>query len=253
MVRHLSATVLILFTLLVPLLEAQEDSLPPDLTLPVTPEGPKTRRQEVETLLGEILLVQPDLSPEVQEALGILPREKYVPENLTSLAYQNRTVPLGEGLFLPAPSDLGGVIDRLRITLGDRVLVVGAGAGYVADWISLLAAEVVLVEKSNRERERMVDLMASGERSWDRENLTVLRGGALTPLLTEEPFDAVFVHAGVVRIPETLFTLLAPTARMVVPLRGDSGFTLLGFYETSPLGMSLSVHEELFFPQILEW
>ena len=251
MLQPLSAVGLILSVALVLPLGAQENSFPSDL-IPIPPfSEPQLRKTEL--LLEEVLLARPDLSQEVQEALKVLPREHYVPEDLASLAYHNRTLPLGDGLFLPAPSDLGAVIDHLELSPSDRVLVVGAGAGYSAELIALLAAEVVLVEKSSRERERILDLRASGERSWDRENLTILEDWTLTPLLTQKAFDAVFVHGGVVRIPEPLFALLAPTARMAVPLRGYSGFTLLSLYETSPIRTNLRVYEELFFPKILEW
>lgn len=247
--RRFTAPGLILGMILLFPLGAQQDTTPQELEQP----APNPYRLEAEAMMSAVRISRPDLAPAVREALEILPRHKYVPENLASMAYHNRTLPLGEGLFIPAPSDLGAAIGLLGLTRRDRVLVVGTAAGYAADLISLIAAEVVLVEENSRERERMVDLLTSGERTWGTENLTILPGWTLTPLLTGEEFDAVFVHGGVTRIPEPLFALLGPVARMAVPLMGDSGFSLLGVYQKSPLGESLSVYEELFFPKIQEW
>src|SRR5262245_9756994 len=64
------------------------------------------------------------------EALSALPRERFLPDDRTSVAYSDEAVPLGGGRCLMEPMVLARLIQMMQPAEGDRALVVGAGPGY---------------------------------------------------------------------------------------------------------------------------
>jgi protein-L-isoaspartate(D-aspartate) O-methyltransferase len=56
--------------------------------------------------------------------VGTLPREKFLPDGLRSVAYSDEDVPLGGGRFLMEPMVLARLIQTLQPRETDRALVV---------------------------------------------------------------------------------------------------------------------------------
>ena len=79
-------------------------------------------------------------------AIGELPRERFLPEGLSSVAYADEDVPLGSGRFLMEPMVLARLIQILQPKLRDRALVVASGRGYGAALLAQLVTAVVAVE-----------------------------------------------------------------------------------------------------------
>src|SRR5258705_7601659 len=79
-------------------------------------------------------------------AIGELPRERFLPEAMRSVAYSDDDVPLGNGRYLMEPMVLARLIQTLQTVADDRALVVGSGRGYGAALLARLAASVVAVE-----------------------------------------------------------------------------------------------------------
>jgi protein-L-isoaspartate(D-aspartate) O-methyltransferase len=87
--------------------------------------------------------------PAVIEAMAIVPREKFVPEEQRALAYADRAVSLGEGREIPAPAVLGQVLTALAVLPGERALVVGSATGYAAVVLKQMGAKVTALESSS--------------------------------------------------------------------------------------------------------
>ena len=62
-------------------------------------------------------------------AIGELPRERFLPEALRSVAYADDDVPLGNGRYLMEPMVLARLIQTLQPRPEDRALVVASGRG----------------------------------------------------------------------------------------------------------------------------
>src|SRR5438477_5820183 len=84
----------------------------------------------------------------VLEAMGRIPREKFLPAHTRPLAYVDRAVALGEGRFLAAPAVLGQLLTQMRPEVGQRALVVGAGTGYSAAVLAAMGVDVTALESS---------------------------------------------------------------------------------------------------------
>ena len=79
-------------------------------------------------------------------AIGDLPRERFLPAGLQSVAYADDDVPLGKGRFLMEPMVLARLIQTLQPQPEDKALVVASGAGYGAALLARLVKSVVAVE-----------------------------------------------------------------------------------------------------------
>ena len=60
-------------------------------------------------------------------AVSDLPRERFLPEGLQSIAYADDDVPLGGGRYLMEPMVLARLIQALQAQPGDHALVVASG------------------------------------------------------------------------------------------------------------------------------
>jgi len=106
------------------------------------------KNQFATNMLNGQLITSDVLDETILEAMHVIKREEFVPENLRGVAYIDEEVPLGEGRFLMEPLVLGRMLKYAAITPSMRVLDVAGGMGYVAAVLSLLADKVVCVEEN---------------------------------------------------------------------------------------------------------
>jgi protein-L-isoaspartate(D-aspartate) O-methyltransferase len=153
-------------------------------------------------------------SPRVLEALRTVPRERFVPERLAELAYDDTPLPIGEEQTISQPYVVALMAEALELQPGDKVLEIGAGSGYAAAVLSRIAREVWTIERhpslAREARERMARLGYS--------NLQVLHGDGTLGWPEHAPYDAIVVAAGGPEVPRALLDQLAPGGRLVIPI-----------------------------------
>lgn len=86
--------------------------------------------------------------PGLLAAMGRLPRENFVPAAARARAYADAPVPLPDGRGMMQPMVLGRLLQALRPRLGERALVVGAGAGYAAAVLAEQGCSVTALEEA---------------------------------------------------------------------------------------------------------
>jgi protein-L-isoaspartate(D-aspartate) O-methyltransferase len=74
-------------------------------------------------------------------------RELFVPERLRGVAYIDDDLPLGRGRYLMRPMVAARLLQAAAVAPKDTALVVGAGVGYEAALLALLARSVVALEE----------------------------------------------------------------------------------------------------------
>ena len=101
-----------------------------------------------------------------------------------------------------------------------RVLLVGAGSGYMAALAAPLCARLVAAERYRRlAREAGARLKALGY-----ENVAVRHADGLTGLVEEGPYDRILLTGTIGQVPDTLVEALAPGGFIVAPaIDGDGG------------------------------
>jgi protein-L-isoaspartate(D-aspartate) O-methyltransferase len=147
-----------------------------------------------------------------------VPRERFVPEEVSEMAYADRPLILTHGQTISQPYIVAYMTEALELRPNDRVLDVGTGSGYQTAILAELVREVYTIEivreLGNRSR-RTLD--ALGYR-----NVHHRVGDGFHGWSDAAPFDAIIAAAAPQRIPAALVHQLAEGGRLVLPLGTDS-------------------------------
>jgi len=159
----------------------------------------------------------------VLAAMGRVPRELFVPDNLAHLAYEDGALPIGFDQTISQPFIVATICALLRLTGDERVLDVGTGSGYQAAVLAELAAEVVTIERVPELAERARSaLLRAGY-----ENVDVRIGDGSLGVPDGAPFQGIAVAAAAPDIPPALYEQLDEGGRLVVPRGGRWGQELV--------------------------
>lgn len=153
-------------------------------------------------------------SPKILGAMAAVPRHLFVPPEHAGNAYRDSPLPIGEGQTISQPYIVAIATQALSLEGGESVLEVGAGCGYQAAILSLLAREVTTVESQPK-------LAAAARARLQRLGFTNVRlmdadGSAGWPAWA--PYQAILVSAAAPRIPGPLIDQLAEGGRLVIPV-----------------------------------
>jgi protein-L-isoaspartate(D-aspartate) O-methyltransferase len=153
----------------------------------------------------------------VLAAMGSIPREEFVPEELRYRAYYDEPVHIGEGQTVSQPYMTALMVECAELQGNETVLDVGAGSGYHAAVLGALAARVVAVEL-------LPALAALAQENLRRAgvagNIAVVCGDGSLGWPEEAPFDVISVAAAAPGVPPALLEQLKDPGRLVIPV-GD--------------------------------
>ena len=178
--------------------------------LPVIEDRAEDRAKMVELQLSARGIVD----PAVLRAMRRVPREVFVPRELTDQAYSDRPLPIGEGQTISQPFVVAAMAQALQLNPSDRVLEVGAGTGYAAAVLSRIAAQVYAVEI----RTQLADLAMQNLEELGYDNVEVRYGNGSVGWLEHAPYQGILVSAGAPAIPEMLQRQLSIGGRLVIPV-----------------------------------
>jgi protein-L-isoaspartate(D-aspartate) O-methyltransferase len=150
----------------------------------------------------------------VLEAMATTPREQFVPGVPTSLAYEDRALPIDAGQTISQPYMVARMSELLQVERGDRILEIGTGSGYQAAVLARLGASIVSIERlADLADAARATLQALGIRDVD---VRVGDGSKGEP--DGAPWDGIVVTAGAPSIPHALREQLGDGARLVIPV-----------------------------------
>ncbi len=86
------------------------------------------------------------LDPRVLDALGAVPRERFVPEAYRGVAFADAPIPIGHGQHMLAPALEGRILQALAPVRGERALEIGTGSGFFAACLAHLTGSVDSIE-----------------------------------------------------------------------------------------------------------
>lgn len=162
-------------------------------------------------------------SRRIVQAFAAVPRHTFVPSHLSSMAYEDRALPLSHEQTISQPSMLAFMFAQLDPAPGDRALEIGAGCGYAAALLSQLVSHVDTVEI----RPPLVAMARSCLSRAGMDRVTVHQGDGSQGLPELAPFDCILVSAGAETIPEALVEQLAPGGRIAIPVGAHDGGQVL--------------------------
>jgi protein-L-isoaspartate(D-aspartate) O-methyltransferase len=154
----------------------------------------------------------------VLEAMGRVPRERFVPPAMVEEAYADRALAIDCGQTISQPYIVALMTEALDCSQGDSVLEVGTGSGYQTAILAELAGEVISIERhAELSRQAAALLAALGYR-----NVTLVVGDGTLGWPALAPYDRIIVTAAAARCPPALFRQLAEGGILVLPV-GDRG------------------------------
>lgn len=163
-----------------------------------------------------LYLDKEQLYPRILDAIGKVPRHKFVPLLRRSSAYLNRPLPIGHGQTISQPYIVAVMTDVLKPKKSDRVLEIGTGSGYQAAILAELVDQVYSIE--------IITALGEGASKRLRElnyhNVRTRIGDGYYGWEAYAPFDAIVVTAAASHIPPSLIRQLKPGGRMVIPVGG---------------------------------
>lgn len=155
-------------------------------------------------------------------AMLTVPREAFVPESRRTLAYIDDDILLDaeRGRYLMEPSPFAKLVQLADVGFHDKVLDVGAGTGYSAAVLSLLAQSVTALESDDVLAERAKASLAG----LGYGNVKVVCGPLQAGHESGAPYDVILVEGSVDTLPDALLAQLAEGGRLaVIEGRGHAG------------------------------
>jgi len=151
----------------------------------------------------------------VLAAMGLIPRELFVPEPLRRFAYEDEPLSIGYGQTISQPYMVALLCQEASIRPGQLVLDVGTGSGYQAAVIAELGGTVVSIERiAGLAEQARLNLRAAGYA--DRVEVIVGDGSLGVP--ERAPFDRIVVAAAAPHPPPALLEQLVLNGRLVIPV-----------------------------------
>jgi protein-L-isoaspartate(D-aspartate) O-methyltransferase len=181
----------------------------------MTPEDSETTSTEREQMVERQLRRRGITDERVLTAMATVPRELFLPEGQRKRAYRDGAVRIGEGQTMSQPWIVACMAQLLELDGSETVLEVGTGSGYAAAVLSLLAREVVTIERVERLAQRARAVLA--ELGYDTVEVRTGDGSLGAP--DRAPFGGISVTAAAQdEPPRALFDQLAPGAALVCPV-----------------------------------
>ncbi|MFN2136977.1 MAG: protein-L-isoaspartate(D-aspartate) O-methyltransferase [Candidatus Promineifilaceae bacterium] len=150
----------------------------------------------------------------VLRAMGVVPRELFVPERYQPYAYDDTPLPLPGKQTISQPYVVALMLSELAVSEEDMVLEIGTGSGYVAALLGEMVREVHTVE-------RVRELVEYARERLERlgyENVHVHHGDGTLGWPAAAPYDGIVVAAGGPEIPKALRNQLAEGGHLVIPV-----------------------------------
>lgn len=156
---------------------------------------------------------------ELLHVLATVPRHLFVDEAISTRAYEDVALPIGEGQTISQPYAVARMTEIL-LEEGpvQRVLEVGTGSGYQAAVLSRLVDVVFTVERIRS----LLDKARRRFRALQYGNIHSRYSDGSWGWAAHGSFDAIIVTAAPASVPEPLLEQLAIGGRMIVPVGNQS-------------------------------
>lgn len=178
--------------------------------------------------LARNLMVDGQLRPSkvtdrrILDAMRTLPREKFVPEAVSTLAHIDENLPLGGGRVLLKPLVLARLLQLARPHVGETALIVGSGTGYGAAILAACGVQVTALEED-------AALSEQARRLATDQGISFVQGRLAEGWAASAPYDLVVIEGAVPSIPEAIGSQVAAGGRLVtiIAAAGAAGYAAI--------------------------
>jgi protein-L-isoaspartate(D-aspartate) O-methyltransferase len=163
-------------------------------------------------------------TPAVIDAFRTTARHEFLPGVDLEQAYREDAVPIkhdehGEMIScISAPSVVATQLEQLDVRPGDKILEAGAATGYNATLLGKLAGPTGQVWTLDVDQD-LIDGARKNIENAGVTNVTVTMADGAIGLPEQAPFDRIQFTVGAGDVPPRILDQLAPTGRLVLPMR----------------------------------
>jgi protein-L-isoaspartate(D-aspartate) O-methyltransferase len=157
--------------------------------------------------------------PRVLAAFRGIRREFFAPEHLRVVAYIDDDLPLGKGRYLMEPMVAARLLQAAAVERTDTTLIVGAGTGYEAALVAVLARSVLALEEDPDLARRARAALAEHSIA----SVSLVEGPLPQGHRARAPYDVVFFCGAVAEVPAEIGAQLAEGGRLVAVVKPGSG------------------------------
>ena len=158
----------------------------------------------------------------VLDAIGKVPRHKFVSKAFWDRAYGDHALPIGDAQTISQPYMVAIMSEILELKGDERVLEIGTGSGYQTAILAELCAKIYSIERikslAMRARTTLEELKY--------QNVVIKLFDGTYGWTDKGPFDVIIIAAGSPDIPQPLVDQLKEGGRMVLPIGARTSQTL---------------------------
>ncbi len=173
--------------------------------------------------------------PRILSAMRRIPRERFLPGSVRALAYTDEDIPLGNGRYMMEPMVLARLLQAALLQENERVLIVGAGAGYGAAIVAACGCRVTALEQ-----DASLIALAQTVLPAVASNVSLMAGPLAAGWPPNAPYDVILIEGAVPEIPPALVDQLHREIGRVLAIMCGEGRTsqaIIGEATATGLGM----------------
>jgi protein-L-isoaspartate(D-aspartate) O-methyltransferase len=175
--------------------------------------------------------------PDVLAAMQTVPRHRFVPQNLLSVAYADRPLPIGEGQTISQPYVVALMTEILQPAKDQRILEIGTGSGYQAAVLAQVAKQIYTIEI----KKKLYHKANKTLKSLGYNTIKTRHSDGYFGWPEQAPFDAIMITAAIDHIPPPLLKQLKDGGRLALPL--GNPFSYQNLVMVTKQGEDLSVKQ----------
>ncbi len=152
------------------------------------------------------------LDTTVLQTMGDIPRDIFVPEELTSMAYADIEIPIGHDETMMFPRVEGRMLQELELSINDECLEVGTGSGYTAACMATMANHVTSIDIYD-------DFLESAAGKFEEVNISNIQlsnQDALSMDHSGKQYDAIAVTSSLPEYVPLFEQFLKPNGRLFI-------------------------------------
>lgn len=154
------------------------------------------------------------INPFILDAFLRVSRERFVPRQLSHIAYMDANFPYNSDRFLLRPATLARLLEALNPKPFESILYVAAGTGYGPALLSQIGASIVALDSEETLTQKAEWLIQDLELS----SIEVILGPLAEGWEQEAPYDKIIIEGCVDAIPDSL-TLQLKEGGVLVTLK----------------------------------
>ncbi len=157
------------------------------------------------------------IDPAILNAFQTLPRERFVPDALKRVAYNDEDMRLANGRLLIEPFVHARLLQVAEPKIEDVALVLGDGAGYASAVLAQIVTTVITLVSSEKEKEDITKICDD----LGICNIVAIIGDIVNGAPDHAPYSLIFMNGAVADVPEPITAQLTTGGRLVTVIKAQ--------------------------------